>query len=214
MKSEYRGGTNHVSEHCEWGEAECWWTELGLWDIRVSFSSVMALDILLGFIKHRACQTSCITFFSWYMQQREERGNTCVCVQCVRPHLAETGGKITVRGCAVRTSSPLTASIIRFWKVLSKIASLMTSGTRWACSVLCVGAAFPEHPAVPSLSTVLRSSFDFALVFFVGHTGEHWEDRGGLEAKVTRLSTKAESSSMLLEKTEEDTKTLSHYVTD
>lgn len=60
----------------------------------------------------------------------------CVFTMRVCLHLLEAGGKIMERGCAVRTSSSLAASIITAWRVFSKTSSLMSAGTISVCGVL------------------------------------------------------------------------------
>lgn len=61
-------------------------------------------------------------------------------------YLIEGGGRKTPLGGAVMTSSPLTAAIIRFWRVFLNMASAAWTGTRSEGEV-CAGLAVPPPHA-------------------------------------------------------------------
>lgn len=76
-----------------------------------------------------------------------------VLLMCVSTHLWEDG-RMLVWGCAVSTSSPLTASIIRLWAMSSRKCSYVSPGrsvARRSSASIC--GSFSTLCAVPSAST-------------------------------------------------------------
>lgn len=71
---------------------------------------------------------------------------------CLSTHLCEEG-RMLVWGCAVSTSSPLTASIIRVWTMPSRTCSYVSPGRSAGCRRLSVCGSIATLSAVPSAST-------------------------------------------------------------
>lgn len=109
-------------------------------------------------------------------------------------YFTELGGRVTDQEWAVRSSSPLTASVIRFWNILLKTASHISGGTCSGCDGLCVPSA--SSLSAPSVRT-WGSGEDEEVERGSDVEDTCWYGRI-LEAKGTRDWTKAASSSTSL----------------